>query len=115
MAASHSTQVCSQIWKIYTVIITSDSLAALYDTKPAKKRSWQWFYLGMSIGSLLVISNPVDFVKAVNVLLLEYENETESKQRRQIFTVKKPNPDELAVQSNFLETGVYTYLETPNL
>jgi hypothetical protein len=35
----------------------------------------------MSVGALLVISSPIEFAKAINVLMLEYENETEAKQR----------------------------------
>ncbi|KAJ3414007.1 hypothetical protein HDV05_007214 [Chytridiales sp. JEL 0842] len=99
-----------------TVLVSSDVLASLYDTKPGRKRSWQWFYLGMSIGALLVIADPLEFVKALNVLMLEYENETEAKQRlnRNLFNRKRSNSQE-AVQANFLETGVYSYLQTPNL
>ncbi|KAJ3095014.1 hypothetical protein HDU97_007345 [Phlyctochytrium planicorne] len=100
-----------------TVLLTSEDLASLYDTKPAQKRSWQWFYLGLSVGGLLPISNPLDFVRAMNVLMLEYENETESKQRiAPMFSRRqKSSGDDLMGQPTFLETGVYTYFETPNL
>ena len=56
----------------------------LYDNRPSRKRSWQWFYLGMSIGTLLMITDPVDFLRALNTLWLEYENETESKQQKMV-------------------------------
>ncbi|KAJ3092547.1 hypothetical protein HK100_006916 [Physocladia obscura] len=102
-----------------TVRLSSD--AQEYDTPVARKRCWQYKYLGLSVGALLVVMSPVEFVKALNVLILEYENETEAKQvaikpsdlfrkRRQIHSQDLSN-----VSTTFLETGVYQYLETPDI
>ncbi|KAJ3211702.1 hypothetical protein HDU67_004340 [Dinochytrium kinnereticum] len=53
----------------------------------------------------------------MNVLMMEYENETESKQRLvPMFSRRgKSVADDLIGQPTFMETGVYTYFETPNL
>ncbi|KAI9355332.1 hypothetical protein DFJ73DRAFT_825179 [Zopfochytrium polystomum] len=97
-----------------TALISSDALVTLYDTKAAKKRTWQWFYLGLSIGALLPLQDPIEFIKSMNALILEYENETEAKQRGKPIFQSKPKGGAGAA-TNFLETGVYTYFETPHL
>ncbi|KAI8838351.1 hypothetical protein BC829DRAFT_447439 [Chytridium lagenaria] len=60
----------------------------------------------LSVGGLLPISNPIDFVRAMNVLMLEYENETESKQRMApMFHRRQKSTDDLFGQATFMETG----------
>ncbi|KAJ3285837.1 hypothetical protein HDU79_007041 [Rhizoclosmatium sp. JEL0117] len=102
-----------------TVRMTSDVLAQTYDNPISAKRCWQYKYLGLSVGGLLVIISPFEFVKALNVLLLEYENETEAKQvnvSQNLFRRKKIHSQDLSnVSTTFLETGVYEYLETPDI
>ncbi|KAJ3232898.1 hypothetical protein HDU78_006806 [Chytriomyces hyalinus] len=102
-----------------TVRVTPDLLADAYDNAVSAKRCWQYKYLGLSVGGLLVIANPVEFVKALNVLLLEYENETEAKRvviPTDLFRRRQVQPNDLSnVTATFLETGVYQYLETPDL
>ncbi|KAJ1540750.1 hypothetical protein HK405_011120, partial [Cladochytrium tenue] len=87
--------------------------ALLYDTKAAHKRTWQWFYLGLSIGGLLPVADPVQFLRSLSDLMLEYENETESKQH--IKPLFQARPKQGADRPSFMETGVYAYLETPEL
>ncbi|KAJ3070069.1 hypothetical protein HDU98_006903 [Podochytrium sp. JEL0797] len=101
-----------------TVRMTSDVLAQTYDNAVSAKRCWQYKYLGLSVGGLLVIMSPIEFVKALNVLLLEYENETEAKQVNiNLFRRKRQveSHDFSNVSSTFHETGVYEYLETPDI
>ncbi|KAI8610606.1 hypothetical protein BC830DRAFT_1144945 [Chytriomyces sp. MP71] len=101
-----------------SIRLTSDVLAQAYDNAVSAKRCWQYKYLGLSVGALLVVMNPVEFVKALNVLLLEYENETEAKRvliSNNIFRRRQVHSQDLSnVSSTFLETGVYQYLETPD-
>ncbi|KAJ3192435.1 hypothetical protein HDU82_003210 [Entophlyctis luteolus] len=101
-----------------TVRLSSDLLAQTYDNAISGRRCWQYKYLGLSVGALLVVISPVDFVKAINVLILEYENETEAKKNPVSIFKKRPPVDEhdlTNVTSSFVDTGVYEFLETPDI
>jgi hypothetical protein len=92
----------------------------LYDNKPSKKRAWQFYYLGLSIGNLLTTESTTEFIRALSVLLVEFENETESNDRRinpfANIGMDKKQEDELMVQAreNYAQTGQYTYFLTPD-
>ncbi|KAI9341356.1 hypothetical protein BDR26DRAFT_860292 [Obelidium mucronatum] len=96
-----------------TVRMTSDVLLQAYDNPVATRRCWQYKYLGLSVGR-------ASFCEGTNVLLLEYENETEAKQvnvTQNLFRRKRQigSQDLSNVSTTFLETGVYEYLETPDI
>ncbi|KAJ3114803.1 hypothetical protein HK098_007165 [Nowakowskiella sp. JEL0407] len=79
------------------VAISLEDLAQNYENDKMKKRTLSLFSLGLSIGNILLISNPNDFVKAYTQLMFEYETRRDSKsgageKMKQIFS-RRPSKD----------------------
>ncbi|KAI9095790.1 hypothetical protein DFS34DRAFT_162679 [Phlyctochytrium arcticum] len=102
-----------------TVLISNAILAAMHDDKlKLQRRVTKWFHLGYSIGTILSIPNAIDFVKAFNVLVVEYESSdtTSRKKMKRILSGRIPRGGLSADQvSNLSQEGVYTYLDTPHV
>ncbi|CAG8628876.1 9942_t:CDS:2 [Cetraspora pellucida] len=98
-----------------TVCLSKEDLGLMYENVRMKKRTGNFFILGCSLASILDISNPQDYVKALNVMLQEFEYHTNdhSKQKMKIFFRKSKitKPED----SSFQESGEYTYLLVPNI
>ncbi|KAI8802816.1 hypothetical protein BJ742DRAFT_831534 [Cladochytrium replicatum] len=92
------------------VSIPSDGLAVMYESHKLRKRTLRWLNLGLSIGSLLALSNSVDFAKALNSVMSDFENEpgdngSTGRTMRQLFSRRnRVNADGIGDSSNsFLE------------
>ncbi|CAG8499516.1 26322_t:CDS:2, partial [Racocetra persica] len=98
-----------------TVCLSKEDLGMMYENVRMKKRTGNFFILGCSLASILDISNPQDYVKALNVMLQEFEYHTNdhSKQKMKIFFRKSKITKH--DDSSFQESGEYTYLFVPNI
>ncbi|KAI9203775.1 uncharacterized protein BJ171DRAFT_507906 [Polychytrium aggregatum] len=78
-----------------TVLLPSDALAVLYDNTKTKKRAIKWFNLGLSLGSLLLVPNHIEFLKAANSVMMDYEADMESSKPglTRLFSAKKSTSD----------------------
>ena len=56
-----------------TICLTKEDLASQYDNAKMKKRTQNFFILGVSLAPILDITTPQDYVKALNTLLQEFE------------------------------------------
>ncbi|CAG8439630.1 6481_t:CDS:2 [Diversispora eburnea] len=98
-----------------TVCLSKEDLGMVFENSKMKKRSGNFFILGASLAPILDITNPQDYVKALSVMLQEFEYHTNehSKQKMKIFFRKsKIVKDE---DASFQESGEYTYLCVPNI
>ncbi|RHZ76654.1 hypothetical protein Glove_194g22 [Diversispora epigaea] len=98
-----------------TVCLSKEDLGMVFENSKMKKRSGNFFILGTSLAPILDITNPQDYVKALSVMLQEFEYHTNehSKQKMKIFFRKsKIVKDE---DASFQESGEYTYLCVPNI
>ncbi|CAG8445465.1 5687_t:CDS:2 [Dentiscutata erythropus] len=71
-----------------TVCLSKEDLGSMYENSRMKKRTGNFFILGCSLASILDISNPQDYVKALNVMLQEFEYHTNdhSKQKMENYS-----------------------------
>ncbi|RGB37126.1 hypothetical protein C1646_622285 [Rhizophagus diaphanus] len=98
-----------------TVCLSKEDLGMVYENVRMKKRTGNFFILGASLAPILDITNPQDYVKALNVMLQEFEyhtNEHAKQKMKMFFRKSKIVKDE---DSSFQETGEYTYLFVPNV
>ncbi|CEP13146.1 hypothetical protein [Parasitella parasitica] len=95
-----------------TILLTKDNLANMYPNSSMVKRTNNFYALGLSLGAILDITNPVDYIKALSQIMNEYERHTsdDSKQKmKNIF--RKKSKDENAVDN----TSDYGYLIIPHI
>lgn len=97
-----------------TILLTRESLKGLYPNQKMGKRTYNFYALGLSLGTILDITNPLDYIKALSQIMSEFERHTsdDSKQKmKNIFRKAKSKDD-----SNFSEsTGDYGYLMLPHI
>ncbi|CAG8632932.1 4330_t:CDS:2, partial [Scutellospora calospora] len=74
-----------------------------------------FFILGCSLASILDISNPQDYVKALNVMLQEFEYHTNEHSRQKMKIFFRKSKITKHEDSSFQESGEYTYLFVPNI
>lgn len=107
-----------------TAILTKEDLASISEGPKVKKRTHHWFVLGVSLGGLLEIDNPIDYIRGLVLLVQEYEYYTAkgfiSKQKmKQIFRKKTKSPESgsntFVVPLAVHDTGEYTYLDIRNI
>ncbi|KAL7748887.1 hypothetical protein RI367_005800 [Sorochytrium milnesiophthora] len=127
-------------------VVSRDTMMAEYDASTlGKKRALPMYWLGVSLGNILDIGDPLDFVRAVALLMYEFENETRDEKRSTTFVPSSFTPtvllpvsipklqitsqngggdggsgpasaeDPLNISFAFKQSGTYTYLETPSL
>ncbi|KAG9288197.1 hypothetical protein G9A89_020503 [Geosiphon pyriformis] len=92
-----------------TVCLTKDDLATEYDNSRMKRRTGNFFILGASLALILDITNPHDYVRALTVMLQEFEYHTNEHSKQKM---SKGTKDE---DTSFQESGEYTYLYVPNI
>ncbi|CAG8614056.1 3687_t:CDS:10, partial [Funneliformis caledonium] len=98
-----------------TVCLSKEDLRMMYENVKMKKRTGNFFILGASLAPILDITNPQDYVKALNVMLQEFEyhtNEHARQKMKMFFRKSKIVKDE---DTSFQENGEYTYLFVPNI
>ncbi|CAG8543457.1 9567_t:CDS:2, partial [Paraglomus brasilianum] len=98
-----------------TICLTKKDLASQYDNAKMKKRTHNFFILGVSLAPILDITNPQDYVKALNTLLQEFEyysNEHSKAKMKMFFRKSKVKQDD---DTSFQESGEFTYLYVPNI
>ncbi|CEI94488.1 hypothetical protein RMCBS344292_08698 [Rhizopus microsporus] len=68
----------------------------MYPNSKMAKRTYNFYALGLSLGTILDITNPLDYIKALNQIMLEFERHTndDSKQKmKNIFRKKTDHSD----------------------
>ncbi|KAI8389425.1 hypothetical protein BD560DRAFT_381580 [Blakeslea trispora] len=97
-----------------TILLTRESLVTMYPNSKMTRRTFNFYALGLSLGAILEITNPVDYIKALNQIMSEFErytNDDSNKKMKNIFR-KAKSKDE----NSFLEnTGDYDYLMIPHI
>ncbi|KAI7904230.1 uncharacterized protein BX663DRAFT_504369 [Cokeromyces recurvatus] len=97
-----------------TILLTKDSLSNMYPNSKMTRRSNQFYALGLSLGATLDISNPIDYVKALNQIMTEFEKHTndDSKQKmKNIFRKVKTKEN----HGFPVEADDYEYLSIPHI
>ncbi|CAG8436057.1 749_t:CDS:10 [Ambispora gerdemannii] len=97
-----------------TVCLSKEDFVAL-DKDDRKRRTGGFFILGASLAPILDNTNPNDYVRALMVMLQEFEyhtNENPRQKMKMFFRKSKINKDE---DASFQESGEYTYLFVPNI
>ncbi|RCI04497.1 hypothetical protein CU098_008823 [Rhizopus stolonifer] len=97
-----------------TILLTKENLVNMYPNSKMAKRTYNFYALGLSLGAILDITNPVDYIKALNQIMNEFErhtNEEPNKKMKNIFR-KAKSKDE---NSSFDNTGDYAYLMIPHI
>ncbi|PHZ10504.1 uncharacterized protein RHIMIDRAFT_239327 [Rhizopus microsporus ATCC 52813] len=66
-----------------TILLTKENLQSMYPNSKMAKRTYNFYALGLSLGAILDITNPLDYIKALNQIMLEFERHTndDSKQK----------------------------------
>ncbi|CAG8617096.1 7806_t:CDS:10 [Ambispora leptoticha] len=98
-----------------TVCLSKEDLVLWYQNDRMKRRTGNFFILGASLAPILDITNPPDYVRALTVMLQEFEyhtNENSRQKMKMFFRKSKINKDE---DASFQESGEYTYLFVPNI
>ncbi|KAJ3321148.1 hypothetical protein HDV06_004601 [Boothiomyces sp. JEL0866] len=89
-----------------TVKIPLGKLYEMYSSPPGYKRSEQLFQLGISLGTLARISEPIGFSKAVDTLISEYEvyisEQSQSAVSRVFSRLSRARPDTNLMESSLL-------------
>ncbi|RCH88998.1 hypothetical protein CU097_010215 [Rhizopus azygosporus] len=79
-----------------TILLTKENLQSMYPNSKMAKRTYNFYALGLSLGTILDITNPLDYIKALNQIMLEFERHTndDSKQKmKNIFRKKTDHSD----------------------
>ncbi|CEI99106.1 hypothetical protein G6F70_008545 [Rhizopus microsporus] len=79
-----------------TILLTKENLQSMYPNSKMAKRTYNFYALGLSLGAILDITNPLDYIKALNQIMLEFERHTndDSKQKmKNIFRKKADHSD----------------------
>ncbi|KAI9287362.1 hypothetical protein BC943DRAFT_358616 [Umbelopsis sp. AD052] len=96
-----------------TVLLSREDLASMYQNSKMTPRTLKFFTLGVSLGPILDVTNQVDYVKALHLLLHEFEchnNENQKPKMKNIFRKTKSKDDH-----SYIDDGEYTHLITPNV
>ncbi|KAI8065911.1 hypothetical protein BC940DRAFT_275514 [Gongronella butleri] len=95
-----------------TILLAKDDLRDMYPNAKMMKRSCHFYTLGLSLGHVLDIHTPIDFVKALAQLLSEFDahtNDTSRQKMKNIFR-KTKNKDDAGY-----DVGDYVYLTVPHI
>ncbi|KAL1914896.1 uncharacterized protein VTP21DRAFT_7812 [Calcarisporiella thermophila] len=96
-----------------TILLSREDFAPLQQNPRLRKRTYQYFVLGMSLGTTLDITNPEDYIKALSNLLQEFEyfsNDQSKPKMKNIFFRKKPLDE-----GSSAEDAEYSLLNIANL
>ncbi|CAO0796183.1 unnamed protein product [Mucor circinelloides] len=96
-----------------TILLTRDNLTSMYPNSKMTKRTNHFYALGLSLGAILDITNPVDYIKALSQIMTEFERHTsdDSKQKMKNIFRKAKSKDENTLDN----TGDYGYLIIPHI
>ncbi|KAI8319234.1 hypothetical protein GQ54DRAFT_244447, partial [Martensiomyces pterosporus] len=99
-----------------TLLFDPDDLRGMFNSIRLRKRTRAYFMLGASLGPILAISNPSDYIKALGILINEYDvymSEAGSKSKKRHFFRKSKSSEEHAssMQTSY-EAGNFSYLDT---
>ncbi|KAJ1952087.1 hypothetical protein EC988_003742, partial [Linderina pennispora] len=56
-----------------TLLFDPDDMRGMFNSIRLRKRTRAYFMLGASLGPILAISNPSDYIKALGILINEYD------------------------------------------
>ncbi|KAJ2697134.1 hypothetical protein H4218_004158 [Coemansia sp. IMI 209128] len=104
-----------------TLLFDPEDLRGMFNSIRLRKRTRAYFMLGASLGPILAISNPSDYIKALGILINEYDtymSESSSKtkkasgERRNFFRKSKGSDEHSSVMQASYESGIFSYLDT---
>jgi hypothetical protein len=81
------------------------------ENEKLKKRVSSWAQLGYSVGELLVVPNVVEFTRALNALVSEFEHDKNESTSQKMKQLLKKNKKE---SNNFQNSTNITFSEMPN-
>ncbi|KAJ2348336.1 hypothetical protein GGF43_004585, partial [Coemansia sp. RSA 2618] len=93
-----------------------DDLRGMFNSIRLRRRTRAYFMLGASLGPILAISNPADYIKALGILINEYDTymaESGNKTKKRHFFRKSKGGEEhgSSTQGSY-ELGNFSYLDT---
>ncbi|KAJ2803015.1 hypothetical protein H4R20_003062 [Coemansia guatemalensis] len=98
------------------LLFDPDDLRGMFNSIRLRKRTRVYFMLGSSLGPILAISNPADYIKALGILVTEYDSymsESGSKtKKRHFFRKSKGSEEHGAAAQGGYELGNFSYLDT---
>ncbi|KAJ8659971.1 hypothetical protein O0I10_004197 [Lichtheimia ornata] len=96
-----------------TILLTKSDLSAFYPNVKMQRRTCNFYVLGVSLGTILDITNTGDYVKALSQLVAEFETHTNdhSKQKMKNIFRKARGKEETMVT----EGGDFTHLIVPHV
>ncbi|PIA17554.1 hypothetical protein COEREDRAFT_86161 [Coemansia reversa NRRL 1564] len=98
------------------LLFDPDDLQGMFNSIRLRKRTRVYFMLGSSLGPILAISNPTDYIKALGILVSEYDSymsESGSKtKKRHFFRKSKGGEEHSATAQSGYELGNFSYLDT---
>ncbi|KAJ2546104.1 hypothetical protein EV175_005723 [Coemansia sp. RSA 1933] len=99
-----------------TLLFDADDLRGMFNSIRLRKRTRAYFMLGASLGPILAISNPSDYIKALGILINEYDAymaESGNKAKKRHFFRKSKGGEEhgSSIQASY-EQGNFSYLDT---
>ncbi|KAJ1641904.1 hypothetical protein J3B02_006386 [Coemansia erecta] len=99
------------------LLFDPDDLRGMFNSIRLRKRTRTYFMLGASLGPILAISNPSDYIKALGILINEYDTfmaESGSKTKKRNFFRKSKGTEEhgSSMMQNGYELGNFSYLDT---
>ncbi|KAI9503538.1 hypothetical protein GGI25_003662 [Coemansia spiralis] len=99
-----------------TLLFDADDLRGMFNSIRLRKRTRAYFMLGASLGPILAISNPSDYIKALGILINEYDTymtESGSKtKKRHFFRKSKGGEEHGSSNQTSYEQGNFSYLDT---
>ncbi|CAH1763415.1 11152_t:CDS:2 [Entrophospora sp. SA101] len=98
-----------------TVCLNKEDLSIMYENMRMKKRTGNFFVLGTSLAPILDITNPQDYVKALNVMLQEFDYHTNEHTKQKMKNFLRKSKIVKDDDTSFQDTGEYNYLFVPNI
>ncbi|KAG1455674.1 hypothetical protein G6F46_007686 [Rhizopus delemar] len=92
-----------------TILLTRENLQTMYPNSKMVKRTYNFYALGLSLGAILDITNPLDYIKALSQIMAEFERHTDESKQKMKNIFRKTKTD------NSDNTGDYGYLILPHI
>ncbi|KAJ1803473.1 hypothetical protein LPJ77_005236 [Coemansia sp. RSA 2523] len=93
-----------------------DDLRGMFNSIRLRRRTRTYFMLGASLGPILAISNPADYIKALGILINEYDTfmaESGNKtKKRHFFRKSKGGEEHGSASQGSYEQSNFSYLDT---
>ncbi|KAJ1819305.1 hypothetical protein LPJ60_003841 [Coemansia sp. RSA 2675] len=91
-----------------TLLFDPEDLRGMFNSIRLRKRTRAYFMLGASLGPILAISNPSDYIKALGILINEYD----TYMSENFFRKSKGSDEHSSVMQASYESGIFSYLDT---